>query len=33
LRVDAVLAEQDAEPLDLVGEPLASLGQNRQARD
>ena len=29
---DAVLAEQGAEPLDLVGELLASLGQNRQRR-
>ena len=32
LRVDAVLAEQQAEPLDLVGELLDPLGQNRQRR-
>src|SRR5580704_6899588 len=32
LRVDAVLAEQGVEPLDLVGELLASLGQFRQRR-
>jgi hypothetical protein len=32
LRVDAVLAEHGAEPLDLVGELLASLGQIRQRR-
>jgi hypothetical protein len=32
LRVDAVLTEQGAEPLELVGELLASLGQLRQRR-
>ena len=32
LRVDAELAEHGAEPFDLVGELLASLGQNRQCR-
>jgi hypothetical protein len=32
LRVDAVLAEQGPEPLDLAGELLASFGQNRQRR-
>jgi hypothetical protein len=32
LRVDAGLAEHGAEPFDLVGELLASLGQNRQCR-
>ena len=32
MRVDAELAEHGAEPFDLVGELLASLGQNRQCR-
>src|ERR1700689_329422 len=32
LRVDAVLAEQGAQPLCLVGELLDSLGQNRERR-
>ena len=32
MRVDAVLTEHGAEPLDLVGELLASLGQIRQRR-
>jgi len=32
LRVDAVLAQQGTEPLDLVGELLASFGQHRQGR-
>ena len=32
LAVDAELAEHGAEPFDLVGELLASLGQNRQCR-
>jgi hypothetical protein len=32
LRVDPVLAEQDAEPLDLVGELLDPFGQIRQRR-
>jgi hypothetical protein len=32
LRVDTVLAEYGAEPLDLVGELLASLGQSGQRR-
>jgi hypothetical protein len=32
LRVDAVLAEQGVQPLDLVGEPLDPFGQIRQRR-
>lgn len=32
MRVDAVLAEHGAEPLDLAAELLALLGQNRQGR-